>query len=49
MNPELKLLQYDIGKPIVAEETVDNMLEKGGTADPFNTPRSLGYFKPSRH
>lgn len=30
VNPELKLLQYDIGKPVVAEETVDYMLEKSG-------------------
>ncbi|KAF3422808.1 hypothetical protein E2986_00537 [Frieseomelitta varia] len=30
VNPELKLLQYDIGKPMVAEETVDYMVEKSG-------------------
>jgi len=31
VNPELKLLQYDIGKPAVLEETIDYMLEKNGT------------------
>lgn len=30
VNPELKLLQYDIGKPAVFENTVDYMLEKNG-------------------
>jgi len=30
VNPELKLLQYDIGKPAVLEETIDYMLEKNG-------------------
>ncbi|KAG5313956.1 GLRA1 protein, partial [Acromyrmex insinuator] len=30
INPELKLLQYDIGKPTVSEETIDYMLEKNG-------------------
>ncbi|XP_053989754.1 glycine receptor subunit alpha-3 isoform X1 [Hylaeus volcanicus] len=30
VNPELKLLQYDIGKPVVAEETVDYVFEKSG-------------------
>jgi len=30
VNPELKLLQYDIGKPLVLEETIDYMLEKNG-------------------
>ncbi|XP_076665585.1 glycine receptor subunit alpha alkaliphile [Andrena cerasifolii] len=43
VNPELKLLQYDIGKPIVAEETVDYMLEKGG-----NFSRLMVYFRFER-
>lgn len=30
VNPELKLLQYDIGEPTVLEETIDYMLEKNG-------------------
>jgi len=30
VNPELKLLQYDIGQPAVLEETIDYMLEKNG-------------------
>ncbi|KYM87793.1 Glycine receptor subunit alphaZ1 [Atta colombica] len=30
INPELKLLQYDIGKPAISEETIDYMLEKNG-------------------
>ncbi|XP_014599516.1 PREDICTED: glycine receptor subunit alphaZ1 [Polistes canadensis] len=30
VNPELKLLQYNIGKPVVFEETTHYMLEKNG-------------------
>ncbi|XP_011871442.1 PREDICTED: glycine receptor subunit alphaZ1 isoform X2 [Vollenhovia emeryi] len=30
VNPELKLLQYDIGRPAALEETIDYMLEKNG-------------------
>lgn len=30
VNSELKLLQYNIGKPVVLEETIDYMLEKNG-------------------
>ncbi|XP_076749177.1 glycine receptor subunit alpha alkaliphile isoform X3 [Xylocopa sonorina] len=43
VNPELKLLQYDIGKPIVAEETVDYMLEKSG-----NFSRLVVFFRFER-
>ncbi|XP_015437124.1 PREDICTED: glycine receptor subunit alpha-3 [Dufourea novaeangliae] len=43
VNPELKLLQYDIGKPIVSEETVDYMLEKSG-----NYSRLVVYFRFER-
>ncbi|XP_031849062.1 glycine receptor subunit alpha alkaliphile isoform X4 [Nomia melanderi] len=43
VNPELKLLQYDIGKPIVSEETVDYMLEKSG-----NFSRLVVYFRFER-
>ncbi|PBC32251.1 Glycine receptor subunit alpha-2 [Apis cerana cerana] len=43
VNPELKLLQYDIGKPVVAEETVDYMLEKSG-----NFSRLVVFFRFER-
>ncbi|CAK9809706.1 Glycine receptor subunit alpha-3 [Anthophora quadrimaculata] len=43
VNPELKLLQYDIGKPMVAEETVDYMLEKSG-----NFSRLVVFFRFER-
>ncbi|XP_017766106.1 PREDICTED: glycine receptor subunit alpha-4 [Eufriesea mexicana] len=43
VNPELKLLQYDIGKPVVAEETVDYMLEKNG-----NFSRLMVFFRFER-
>ncbi|XP_076483407.1 glycine receptor subunit alpha alkaliphile isoform X3 [Bombus vancouverensis nearcticus] len=43
VNPELKLLQYDIGKPLVAEETVDYMLEKSG-----NFSRLVVFFRFER-
>ncbi|XP_076179379.1 glycine receptor subunit alpha alkaliphile isoform X2 [Ptiloglossa arizonensis] len=43
VNPELKLLQYDIGRPMVAEETVDYMLEKSG-----NFSRLVVYFRFER-
>ncbi|XP_076249862.1 glycine receptor subunit alpha alkaliphile isoform X2 [Calliopsis andreniformis] len=43
VNPELKLLQYDIGKPMVAEETVDYTLEKSG-----NFSRLVVYFRFER-
>ncbi|KOX76901.1 Glycine receptor subunit alpha-2 [Melipona quadrifasciata] len=43
VNPELKLLQYDIGKPMVAEETVDYMVEKSG-----NFSRLVVFFRFER-
>ncbi|XP_060819497.1 glycine receptor subunit alpha-4 isoform X4 [Bombus pascuorum] len=43
VNPELKLLQYDIGKPVVTEETVDYMLEKSG-----NFSRLVVFFRFER-
>ncbi|XP_011259816.3 glycine receptor subunit alpha-3 [Camponotus floridanus] len=43
VNPELKLLQYDIGKPVVLEETIDYMLEKNG-----NFSRLVVFFRFER-
>ncbi|CAL1683810.1 unnamed protein product [Lasius platythorax] len=43
VNPELKLLQYDIGKPAVLEETIDYMLEKNG-----NFSRLVVFFRFER-
>ncbi|XP_077256062.1 glycine receptor subunit alpha alkaliphile isoform X2 [Temnothorax americanus] len=43
VNPELKLLQYDIGKPAVLEETIDYMLEKNG-----NFSRLVFFFRFER-
>ncbi|XP_029050414.1 glycine receptor subunit alpha-2 isoform X1 [Osmia bicornis bicornis] len=43
VNPEMKLLQYDIGKPRVAEETIDYMMEKSG-----NFSRLVVYFRFER-
>ncbi|XP_017879749.1 glycine receptor subunit alpha-2 isoform X1 [Ceratina calcarata] len=43
VNPELKLLQYDIGKPVVTEETVDYMPEKSG-----NFSRLVVFFRFER-
>ncbi|XP_025985945.1 glycine receptor subunit alphaZ1 isoform X4 [Solenopsis invicta] len=43
VNPELKLLQYDIGKPMVFEETIDYMLEKNG-----NFSRLVVFFRFER-
>ncbi|XP_050454482.1 glycine receptor subunit alphaZ1 isoform X2 [Cataglyphis hispanica] len=43
VNPELKLLQYDIGKPAVFEETIDYMLEKNG-----NFSRLVFFFRFER-
>ncbi|CAD1472585.1 unnamed protein product, partial [Heterotrigona itama] len=43
VNPELKLLQYDIGKPMVAAETVDYMVEKSG-----NFSRLVVFFRFER-
>ncbi|XP_018314793.1 glycine receptor subunit alphaZ1 [Mycetomoellerius zeteki] len=43
VNPELKLLQYDIGKPAVFEETIDYMLEKNG-----NFSRLVVFFRFER-
>ncbi|XP_025985943.1 glycine receptor subunit alphaZ1 isoform X2 [Solenopsis invicta] len=40
VNPELKLLQYDIGKPMVFEETIDYMLEKNVF---FRFERQIGH------
>lgn len=31
VNPELKLLQYNVGKPLLVEETSGYMPEKNGT------------------
>ncbi|XP_020278126.1 glycine receptor subunit alpha-4 isoform X2 [Pseudomyrmex gracilis] len=43
VNPELKLLQYDIGKPAVLEETIDYMIEKNG-----NFSRLVVFFRFER-
>ncbi|XP_011702346.1 PREDICTED: glycine receptor subunit alphaZ1 isoform X1 [Wasmannia auropunctata] len=43
VNPELKLLQYDIGKPAVLEETIDYTLEKNG-----NFSRLVVFFRFER-
>ncbi|KYN36678.1 Glycine receptor subunit alphaZ1 [Trachymyrmex septentrionalis] len=43
VNPELKLLQYDIGKPAVSEEIIDYMLEKNG-----NFSRLVVFFRFER-
>ncbi|KYN09911.1 PREDICTED: glycine receptor subunit alphaZ1 [Trachymyrmex cornetzi] len=43
VNPELKLLQYDIGKPAVFEETIDYMIEKNG-----NFSRLVVFFRFER-
>ncbi|XP_011641232.1 glycine receptor subunit alphaZ1 isoform X1 [Pogonomyrmex barbatus] len=43
VNPELKLLQYDIGKPAVFEESIDYMLEKNG-----NFSRLVVFFRFER-
>lgn len=43
VNPELKLLQYDIGKPVVREETVDYTVEKNG-----NFSRLVVFFRFER-
>ncbi|XP_076380548.1 glycine receptor subunit alpha alkaliphile isoform X3 [Megalopta genalis] len=43
VNPQLKLLQYDIGIQVVSEETVDYMLEKSG-----NFSRLVVYFRFER-
>ncbi|XP_036146084.1 glycine receptor subunit alphaZ1 isoform X2 [Monomorium pharaonis] len=43
VNPELKLLQYDFGKPVVLEETIDYMHEKNG-----NFSRLVVFFRFER-
>ncbi|EFN80182.1 Glycine receptor subunit alphaZ1, partial [Harpegnathos saltator] len=43
VNPELKLLQYDFGKPAVFEEIIDYMLEKNG-----NFSRLVVFFRFER-
>ncbi|KAG7196593.1 hypothetical protein KM043_013083 [Ampulex compressa] len=43
VSPELRLLQYDIGKPLVSEETIDYTLEKNG-----NFSRLVVFFRFER-